>query len=142
MSCPQLEHEVAAYLDGELDLASAVAFERHLEGCPECTRSLAYHRELREAIGRADLRFRPSPAQTRRLLSALPPAAPRWTAGRLQALAALLLVAIASWSLGRFGPRPGPDLAQGQALVRRQARLRARRGRPRRTWVPAGRRPP
>ena len=61
MSCPHTEQEVAAYLDGELDLTSALAFERHLEECPDCARALAAQRALREAIAAADLRFRPAP---------------------------------------------------------------------------------
>jgi anti-sigma factor RsiW len=115
MSCPHSEQEIGAYLDGELDLTSALAFERHLEECPDCARALAAQRALREAIGAADLRFRPSPALTRRLrhASAGDPAAGAWPSWRrLQAVAALLLVAVASWSLGRvWPPRPAPDFA-------------------------------
>jgi anti-sigma factor RsiW len=121
MSCPRLEHEVAAYLDGELDLASAVAFERHLPGCPECARALAAEEALRAAIGRADLRHLPSPEQRLRFLkaartsaAAAPASFPLIPTARLRplaSLAALLLVALASWSLGRFtAPRPAPDL--------------------------------
>jgi len=116
MSCPHSEQEIGAYLDGELDLASALAFERHLEGCPDCARALAAQRALRDAIGAADLRFRPSPALARRLRHAPATGAPSagaWPSWRrLQAIAALLLVAVASWSLGRvWPPRPAPDLA-------------------------------
>jgi anti-sigma factor RsiW len=113
MSCPRTEQDVTAYLDGELDLASALAFERHLEECPDCARALAAQRALREAIAAADLRFRPAPELARRLRRAAgPEAAPRWSSWRgLQTAAALLLVAAASWSLGRFWPRPAPDLA-------------------------------
>ena len=116
MSCPKTEQELTAYLDGELDLTSALAFERHLEECTDCARALAARRALREAIGAAGLRYRPTPAQTRRLRQAATaePAAPRWPSWRsLQALAALLLVAVASWSLGRvWPPRPAPDLSE------------------------------
>jgi len=129
MSCPKLEHEVAAYLDGELDLASALNFERHLAECAECARELAAQQALRQSIGRAGLRFHPSPDQLRRLRGAARrfasdrarPAVPPRPAWRLSAfpamsamsaLATLLLVAVVSFSLGRFGPRPGPDLAQ------------------------------
>jgi anti-sigma factor RsiW len=116
MSCPN-EHELTAYLDGELDLTSALAFERHLEACPACARALEAQRALREAIGAAGLRFRPTPAQSRRLRNAVTsanePAGFHWPSWRsLQAVAALLLVAVASWSLGRvWPPRSGPDLA-------------------------------
>lgn len=114
MSCPHTEQEVTAYLDGELDLTSALAFERHLEECPDCARALAAQRALREAIESADLRFRPAPDLARRLRrAAAAPATPRWASWRgLQTVAALLLVAVASWSLGRvWPPRPAPDLA-------------------------------
>ena len=127
MSCPRLEHEVTAYLDGELDLTTTLAFERHLGECAECSRALAAGEALRGAIGRADLRFEPTPEQARRLRRALAagaqererpaafpqrswlPASATWaTWAVLAALAAGLLVAIASWSLGRFGaPPPG-----------------------------------
>jgi anti-sigma factor RsiW len=119
MSCPRLEHEVAAYLDGELDLTSTLAFERHLGECAECARALAAEEALRAAIGGAGLRFQLPPEQARRLRRATAASAassararrstafPHRPAWRLQAAAALLLVAIASWSLGRFGaPRP------------------------------------
>jgi anti-sigma factor RsiW len=117
MSCPHTEPEVGAYLDGELDLASALAFERHLADCPDCTRALAAQRALREAIGEASLRFRPAPGLARRLRRAATagpgPAAERRTSWRqLQAVAALLLVAVVSWSLGRvWPPRAAPGVA-------------------------------
>jgi anti-sigma factor RsiW len=116
MSCPTTEQELMVYLDGELDLTSTLAFERHLAECDSCARALAAQRALREAIGAAGLRYRPTPAQTRRLRQAATaePAAPRWPSWRgLQAIAALLLVAVASWSLGRvWPPRPASDLAE------------------------------
>jgi len=116
MSCPTTDHELTAYLDGELDLTSALAFERHLEECSSCARALEAQRALREAIGAAGLRYRPTLAQTRRLRSAVTaePAAPRWPSWQsLQAIAALLLVAVASWSLGRvWPPRSAPDLSE------------------------------
>ncbi|MBW8875530.1 MAG: anti-sigma factor [Acidobacteria bacterium] len=119
MSCPHTEQELTAYLDGELELTSALTFERHLEECTDCARALAAQRALREAIGAAGLRYRPTPAQTRRLRRAATaePAAPGWPSWRgLQAIAAiagLLLVAVASWSLGRvWPPRSAPDLAE------------------------------
>jgi anti-sigma factor RsiW len=113
MSCPHTEQDVMAYLDGELDLANALAFERHLEDCPDCVRALAAQRALREAIAGADLRFRPSSGLAHRLRRAAVPEEERdrsTAVWRLQALAALLLVAVASWSLGRvWPPRPATD---------------------------------
>ncbi|HXO20271.1 MAG TPA: anti-sigma factor [Thermoanaerobaculia bacterium] len=120
-SCPRTAPEVAAYLDGELDLAHAVAFERHLEECPACARELAAQEALRGAIQdhAAELRFHPTPAQTERLRRAVRqaggpaevPAFRQWR--QLSAIAALLLVAVTSWSLGRlWPPRPAAGLAE------------------------------
>ena len=116
MSCPHTEPEVGAYLDGELDLASALAFERHVAECPDCTQALAAQRALRESIAAAGLRHHPSPEVTRRFRQATrAPRAERPDRGgawrQLQAIAALLLVAVAGWSLGRlWPPRSVPDL--------------------------------
>jgi anti-sigma factor RsiW len=123
MSCERTGPELAAYLDGELDLTSALAFERHLAECADCTRALGSQHALRDAIAAAGLHHRPAPGQERRLRHALsraarePNAAARpWRQLRafpaLPGIAALLLVAVASWSLGRvWPPRPAADPA-------------------------------
>jgi anti-sigma factor RsiW len=120
MSCEKMELELAAYLDGELDLSSALAFERHLAGCADCARALESQQALRDAITAAGLRHLPAPAQTRRLRRALgsaadgPPAG--WSWRPLQVIAALLLVSVASWSLGRVWPAR-PAVNPGEEVV-------------------------
>ena len=116
MICDKTELECAAYLDGELDLTSALAFERHLAGCPDCVRALDAQRALSDAIAGAGLRHRPSPAQTRGLRRAMgreadgpATADPLWR--RLSTVAAMLLVAVMSWSLGRVWPPRSTDSA-------------------------------
>jgi anti-sigma factor RsiW len=125
MSCTgngeRRELQITAYLDGELDLTSALELEDHLARCPECARTLAARRALGQAIAAADLRFRPAPEQVERLRQRLAggsrrashgspaaPAVPRsrpWLLDpRLRAIAALLIVAVASWSAGRRWP--------------------------------------
>ncbi len=125
MTCPTTDAErLAAYLDGELDLTSALELERHLAGCAECARALAAQRALSTAIGAADLRHRATPEQRERLRRSLRGAAPapRWrfdTPRRraLTSLAALLAVAVVSWSLGRLGAGPAPSPAAAMAAV-------------------------
>ncbi|HEV3073351.1 MAG TPA: anti-sigma factor [Thermoanaerobaculia bacterium] len=117
MSCTgdggQRELQITAYLDGELDLAGVLDLERHLEECPRCAELLAAQRAMQQAIGAADLRFRPTLPQARRLrrtLGAPPAAAAWWRQPQLRSIAALLLVAvgaIAGWSAGRRWPAPG-----------------------------------
>jgi anti-sigma factor RsiW len=102
------ELQITAYLDDELDLTSAVDLERHLEDCPACARALAAQRALRQAIGAADLRFRPTLPQARRLRRAFgaPARSGWWQHPQLRAIAALLLVAVGAWSVGRRWPAP------------------------------------
>lgn len=107
----QRELQITAYLDGELDLAGVLDLERHLEECPRCAEVLAAQRAMQQAIGAADLRFRPTLPQARRLRRTLgaPPAAAWWRQPQLRSIAALLLVAVgavAGWSAGRRWPAP------------------------------------
>jgi anti-sigma factor RsiW len=118
MSCTgnggERELEITAYLDGELDLASVLDLERHLEECPRCAELLAAQRAMKQAIGAADLRYRPTLPQARRLRRQLgaPPAPAWWRQPQLRSIAALLLVAVGTavgWSAGRRWPAPaGP----------------------------------
>jgi anti-sigma factor RsiW len=126
MTCPTMDAErLGAYLDGELDLTSALALERHLSTCADCARALAAQRALSAAIGAADLRYRPAPELRDRLRQSLRRAAPRPAAERfsgprrrtLTSLAALLAVAVASWSLGRFGSGGGIGPAIPEEVV-------------------------
>jgi anti-sigma factor RsiW len=116
MSCTgdggQRALQVTAYLDGELDLAGVLDLEHHLEECPRCAELLAAQRAMQQAIGAADLRFRPTLPQARRLrrtLGAPPPAAAWWRQPQLRSIAALLLLAVGAitgWSAGRRWPAP------------------------------------
>jgi anti-sigma factor RsiW len=117
------ELQITAYLDGELDLTSALELESHLEQCPACARALAAQRALQQAIGAAGLRYTPGPDQVRRLrrrLGGVPAPPAWWAAPRLRAIAALLLVAVASWSVGRRWPPPAPG--EGAAAARETSR--------------------
>jgi anti-sigma factor RsiW len=50
MTCEEAQDLLHGYLDRELDLASALAFERHLQGCLRCERAYENQRVLRSAI--------------------------------------------------------------------------------------------
>lgn len=105
------ELQITAYLDGELDLTSALDLERHLAECPHCAAALAAQRAMQQAIGAADLRYRPTAQQARRLRRALgaPAAVGWWRQPQLRAIAALLLAAVgtvAGWTAGRRWPAP------------------------------------
>ncbi len=130
MICATTDAErLGAYLDGELDLTSSLDLERHLAECAECARALATQRALKSALGAADLRYPATTAERERLRQSLRRAAPAMLAERqaegseqsgrrvrslrggrdnapwraLASIAALLAVAVVSWSVGRFG---------------------------------------
>jgi mycothiol system anti-sigma-R factor len=94
--------ELHGYLDGELDALSAAKFEKHLETCPDCKKTLAAEEALRQSIQRAALYERAPDSLRKSLLgkTQLPqPAirsfpAVRIAAWRWLAVAAVLLLAV------------------------------------------------
>jgi anti-sigma factor RsiW len=56
LSCQELVELVTDYLEDALDVATRAAFDRHIAGCPDCTR---YLRQL-ELVVRATGRLTPS----------------------------------------------------------------------------------
>ena len=103
-----------AYIDGELDAASALAFDRHLAGCEICQARLAERRRLSSRIHSAPLRLElppqlaavvaeraigPTsmrPVRARRLFSAPWP----------KTLAAGFLLTLSGYFVGHSLPRP------------------------------------
>ncbi|MDP1864925.1 MAG: DsrE family protein [Bradyrhizobium sp.] len=53
MKCAELNRLLSPYIDGELDLQSALAVEAHLQECPRCSAAIAGVQTLRTAIFRA-----------------------------------------------------------------------------------------
>jgi anti-sigma factor (TIGR02949 family) len=57
MSCKLVRRHLGAFVDGEIDPATQIEFERHLEACPGCQEHLAFESSLRQqtrdAIGRS-----------------------------------------------------------------------------------------
>ena len=48
MSCKLVRRHLGAFVDGELDPATQIKFERHLEACPGCQEHLAFESSLRQ----------------------------------------------------------------------------------------------
>lgn len=94
------------YLDGELDAASAQAFESHLQGCEACRSRLEAERTLRQGFRSAAL-YEVAPASLRRQWhtpdpvhhSKVPPKAQpvRWLLPLLAAATILLAIAAFEW---------------------------------------------
>lgn len=106
MACDQSQRQLHGYLDGEIDVLSAAAFEKHLESCADCQRLLAAEQSLRAAIQKADL-YERAPSSLRSALSsttsktpAVMQRAPRAASSSwrwLAVAAALLLAALLGW---------------------------------------------
>jgi len=67
--CQEMVELVTEYLEGTMTRAERRRFERHLDGCPDCTRYLEQMRVTLEAVGHlhaADV----SPEAERELLAA------------------------------------------------------------------------
>jgi mycothiol system anti-sigma-R factor len=103
MSCDLTPSVLHGYLDGELDAARAVEFERHLETCRECIAALESQESLRSSLQRVGL-YERAPAslreKVRRDLNAasvavIPPR--RLPVQWLALAAAILIVALVGW---------------------------------------------
>lgn len=114
MSCEQSQMQLHAYFDGELDAASAAAFEGHLKACAECRSNLASEEALRASIVNANL-YERAPASLRRSIAAqLSPATGAARARSTQranfgwrglALAAsFLIAAVIGWQVHSYFP--------------------------------------
>jgi mycothiol system anti-sigma-R factor len=105
MSCDLTHSALHGYLDGELDAARAMEFERHLETCRECIAELESQEALRVSLQRTGL-YERAPASLREKVRrdldvatvAVVPARRlpvRW----LALAAAILIVALAGWRI-------------------------------------------
>ena len=107
MSCEHSNTVLHGYLDGELDAARALEFERHLESCPECLAGLEAQETLRSSLQRAQLYETAPVALRRKIRASLPALRPvafsfRWPLVRWVSLAAVaLLVAFVGWRMIR-----------------------------------------
>lgn len=97
MECGEALGLIDPYLDGELPLETALALERHLEGCAECTAALQGRQALSAAL-RGKLAYHAAPPDLERAVRAavgagagrrVPRAPPSW----LRLAASFVLVA-------------------------------------------------
>jgi len=71
VSCPENETLIHGYLDGELDLVSALRFEAHLKECPTCAQAYENHKALSHTLKSGPFYFRASVNLERRIRTAL-----------------------------------------------------------------------
>ena len=135
MSCPENEALIQGYLDGELDLVSALGFEAHLKECGTCAQAYENHKALSRNLKNGPFYYRPSADLQQRIRTALvesDPAANRRTASPskaawqrlprlswafLSVAACLGVVALISLLFVRWPPRPTPDQLVAQEIL-------------------------
>jgi anti-sigma factor RsiW len=113
MKCQELQSQLHAYRDGELDLTSSLEIESHLSECKVCFQVNDNLKTLQKALRSDALRFQPSPDFEARIKSALRREARvgetgigwRWLIPVLSA--AVLVIVVGGYLLTRS---PGDDL--------------------------------
>lgn len=123
MSCQQTHELIHGYLDGELDLVKSIEIEKHIAGCPACTRSYKGMKGLQSALSDSALRFEPPASLERRLRTALrqesgAEARPmvfrwRWILAASSVIAAVLII----FAVAGIFTRPAPDDLLAQEVV-------------------------
>jgi anti-sigma factor RsiW len=71
VSCPENETLIHGYLDGELDLVSALRFEAHLKECLRCAQAYENHKVLSDTLKSGPFYFRASGKLEQRIRTAL-----------------------------------------------------------------------
>lgn len=115
MNCKDIARLLNAHADGELDIATTLGVEEHLEGCPVCRRSC----ESLQAVRAAVARHAAAPRAPEVLRRTLQPVAGRSALARIAAwlgsplvlaTPGLLALALASWLVLSRGPAPNGEL--------------------------------
>ena len=127
MNCARLRQILDAYIDGELDRATAAELDRHLAACPACAALREGRLELGRTIRAQAPRFVAPEGLRRSVREGLERAAtrpsrgrPSWTqVGALAAVAAAAGLAVGLW----FGQPPRHDVVLDQLVASHVASL-------------------
>src|SRR5215213_384658 len=115
VNCQETQQWLPGYLDGELDLVSAVRIEDHLKTCARCAQAYANQQVLQAAI-RGSRLYAPAPIALQKRIqtslrqadtSARAPWTVRWP--WYSVALALACVAVLAWGLGRAWLVPAAD---------------------------------
>jgi anti-sigma factor RsiW len=132
MACENERELLHGYLDGELDLATSLEFQRHLQECPTCARTYEQQQVLRTAISTAGLTFNAPPNLEKRIRVA---AAKAEAVGKVQRFAtwpsnvawvamaaSILIAAFLVFMIDATRARPGSDELMRRAVLTNHVR--------------------
>src|SRR5512142_1846738 len=77
MNCERVRSLLGAYVDGELDLVTALEIEEHLRGCESCRREYRLLMDLHEATRAPSLQYSAPPRLESRIRASLKKSSPR-----------------------------------------------------------------
>ena len=100
MSCHEQGRLIDAYVDGELEVAAALALEEHVRACARCRAELTRRRAVRAALQRhAGIEAAPAALRARLHARFAPRRAPplTWRWGLLLAAPGIAALALAAW---------------------------------------------
>lgn len=123
MNCQDAQNLMHGFTDGELDLMSSMAIEKHLQDCLLCKRVYQNHLDLKSALTNDSLYFKSPAKLQKRVRTALREASKaepkpvmlswRWLAFGTS----LALIALIIWSLVFTKFRPSADELLAQEIV-------------------------
>lgn len=130
LNCQESQKLFDGYIDGELDLVKNLEIEQHLKDCPSCARAKKNLLELRSAFADESFYFKPSTQFQKRIRVALREAEKAekretkadgfsWLLAKnwLGIAAALIVVALLTFTLARVFSRPSTDELLTQEIV-------------------------
>ena len=103
MNCADARQLLHAYIDDELDVATAAQLNAHLLECTACAQALEAAKAVKIAAGNPALYYRSPAALREQMIAAIPPAAPSRSRWRAVAIAASILL-VAGVTFAVFSP--------------------------------------
>ncbi|MCE9638415.1 MAG: zf-HC2 domain-containing protein [Planctomycetes bacterium] len=129
--CAPFEHELSAWIDGELDPSARAAVDAHLHACERCRAEVRELRNVGRALRRWDVhetQHAPTPGFRNRVVARLggldaggtvePPDTRTWRRAAVFAAAAAGVVGAFVWASSHAAPGTAPDFAALDARLR------------------------
>jgi len=112
MVCESWKAKLDTYLDGEVPEKEMRTFDAHVRNCPSCSADALTRVQMKRAIQVAGKRFTPSAEFRKRMQQSMAPKRQRsFRLGWMLAAAAVVILAVGTFTSSYLGTRSGRDLA-------------------------------